>query len=156
MPATLLTVPHIQQRDNSDCLAACAAMILAFVGIQVPYPRLVRILNIQSYGAPARNLYHLSELGVEVNYHTGSLSIVEEALERGRPAITLVRTEFLPYWTYSTDHAVVVIGIDENNVYLHDPAFVQHPMRVTKLEFELAWMEFDYRYCIMTVRSTNG
>jgi predicted double-glycine peptidase len=55
---------------------------------------------------------------------------------------------------YTTDHAVVVVGRDDADVYLNDPAFAQHPMRVPKLEFDLAWMEFDYRYCMITMGNT--
>lgn len=131
-------------------------MLLAYVDIEVSYPHLLRLLNVQSFGTPARNLYRLSQTGVEVVYREGSMSILEEAILAGRPCITLVRTEFLPYWTYSTDHAVVVVGIDDDHILLDDPAFAQHPMRVTRLEFELAWMEFNYRYCVITVHDDNG
>lgn len=31
------------------------------------------------------------------------------------------------------------------------PSNAKHPMQVSKLEFELAWMEFNYRYCTLTV-----
>jgi predicted double-glycine peptidase len=126
-------------------------MPLNFVDVVVPYQRLLRILNIQSFGTPARNLYRLSQLGVEVIYREGAMSILEDIIGNGRPCIALVRTEFLHYWTYSTDHAVVVVGIENDNVFLNDPAFAEHPMQVTKLEFELAWMEFNYRYCTVTV-----
>lgn len=154
MPRNLLTVPHIPQRNSADCLAACAAMLLAAIDKDVPYPQLLRILNVQSYGTSARNLHYLSQVGVDIVYREGSLSILEETISSGRPCLTLVRTEFFPHWSYTTDHAVVVVGMDDDLVYLNDPAFAQYPMHVTKLEFDLAWMEFDYRYCIITMDSS--
>jgi hypothetical protein len=129
-------------------------MLLAFEGIIVPYARLLCLLNVQVFGTPGRNLYRFGSTGVEVIYREGSISILEEVLARGRPCIALVRTEFLPHWTYSTDHAVVVAGMDGDSVFLNDPAFVQHLMLVKKLEFELAWMEFNYRYCMITTDNT--
>ncbi|MBE7469330.1 MAG: hypothetical protein HS114_09375 [Anaerolineales bacterium] len=55
----------------------------------------------------------------------------------------------MAYWTYSIDHAVVVVGFDENTIYLNDPAFETSPQAVSVTEFELAWMEFDYRYSVI-------
>ena len=155
MPTNLLDVPHIEQQHSADCLAACAAMLLAHTNISVSYSHLLRILNIQSFGAPGRNLTRLSQIGVEVVYREGSMGTLEELIEGKRPCITLVRTEFLPYWAYSTDHAVVVVGIDSHHVFLNDPAFFQSPMRVARPQFELAWMEFNYRYCVMNLYANN-
>lgn len=35
-----LPVPHRKQLQQSDCLAACAAMVLAYLGEPVDYQRL--------------------------------------------------------------------------------------------------------------------
>lgn len=154
MPRNLLPVPHIAQQHNADCLAACAAMLLAYANVVMPYPRLLRIVNVQPFGMPGRNLYRLSQVGVAVIYREGSMSILEEVIAGGQPCIVLVRTEFLPYWSYTTAHAVVVAGVEDDGVFVHDPAFAQYPMRVAKLEFELAWLEFNYRYCVLATGST--
>lgn len=64
----------------------------------------------------------------------------------------MVRTDELPYWNYATDHAVVVVGFIENHVYVNDPAFAAAPIAVPLAAFELAWMNFDYRYAVLTRR----
>ncbi len=87
---------------------------------------------------------------MEVQYREGSLDEIKSHLGNGTPCIALVRTEELSYWTYSTDHAVVVVGFDEGILYVNDPAFEEHPQSVSEVEFELAWMLFDYRYGIIT------
>jgi predicted double-glycine peptidase len=115
----------------------------------------MQVLNIQPFGTLGRNLLRLSQLGVDVVYREGSLRSLAETINSNRPCITLVRTEFLPYWEYTTDHAVVVVGMDDDLVYLNDPAFANHPIRATMLEFELAWMELDYRYCTTATGSTS-
>lgn len=70
-------------------------------------------------------------------------------LTNGRPCIALVRTAQLPHWTYATDHAVLVVGFDERAVYINDPAFEHAPQPVPRVDFELAWLEFDYRYAVI-------
>lgn len=71
-------------------------------------------------------------------------------LTAGHPCIVLLNTGDLSYWPYATDHAVLVVGIDEQAVYLNDPAFDEAPIRVSLIEFELAWMEMDFRYSVIT------
>jgi ABC-type bacteriocin/lantibiotic exporter with double-glycine peptidase domain len=146
MPNTLLPVPHYKQQQTADCLAACAAMILAHWGIAIEYERLLTLLKVKSFGTAGANLNRLSVLGIQVIYREGSIEELKVNLERGLPSIILVRTADLPYWGYSTDHAVVVTGFDEQFIYLNDPAFETYPIAVSLVQFELAWMVFDYRY----------
>ena len=44
MPKHLLPVPHHKQREGADCLAACAAMVLSYLGLSVAYERLLKLL----------------------------------------------------------------------------------------------------------------
>jgi uncharacterized protein YvpB len=60
-----------------------------------------------------------------------------------------VRTGELPYWTYQTDHAVVVVGFDEGHVYVNDPDRPGAPIAVPVGDFELAWLERDYAYALI-------
>ena len=45
---------------------------------------------------------------------------------------------------------MVVVGFDEQTIYVNDPVFDEHPISVPIIEFELAWMAFDYRYSVIT------
>lgn len=146
MPNILLPVPHIRQRHSADCLAACAAMALEFVGVNVAYEQLLQLLKVKSFGTAGQNLKYLTPLGVAVIYREGSVNELKQHLQNGSPCITLVRTGELLYWTYTTDHAVLVVGFDENNILVNDPMFTKGPIAIPVAEFELAWMVFDYRY----------
>ena len=149
MPNTLLPIPHHPQRDDGDCLAACAAMVLDYLSVSADYDRLLRLLGVKPYGTPGSRLNNLADLGVHVRYARGTQDELSDYLARGQPCIVLVRTDQLPYWTYATDHAVLVVCFDEQAVYVNDPAFEQAPQRVSHADFELAWLEFDYRYAVI-------
>ena len=149
MPNILLPIPHQQQRQDADCLAACAAMVLMHLGHKVDYSRLLKLLRVKPFGTSGQNLKYLESLDVQVIYREGSLDELRTYLLDGVPCIALVRTTELSYWTYSTDHALVVVGFDEQVIYVNDPAFVRHPISVPVTQFELAWLDFDYRYGVV-------
>lgn len=144
MLKSLLSIPHHRQQQPADCLAACAAVVLDYLGIQVGYGRLLRLLKIEPFGASAYNLHYLSSLGITAAIDMRDMTLLRELLQTGAPVITLVRTGELSYWPQKTNHVVVVVGLEEDDILVNDPAFEQSPIRVSALEFELAWLGFDY------------
>ncbi len=151
MPRRFLTVPHQSQRLESDCLAACAWMVLAAAGTPTDYDALLAALNIKPWGTPHRNIRQLGDLiaGIQVTYRQGVLVDVFRAIDAGQPVILFVWTGDLPYWALETWHAVVVVGYDENQFYLHDPAFTTAPQIVTHGDLELAWIAYDTYYAVI-------
>jgi ABC-type bacteriocin/lantibiotic exporter with double-glycine peptidase domain len=143
---TLLPVSHRRQKQPSDCLAACAAMVLDYLLVPVNYSQLIGLLNVDAVGAPFRNLRYLHSLGLSVTVAEGNIETLQTQLDTGLPVIVAVATIELPYWDEATDHAVVVIGMDEQQVYINDPDRVSSPQVVSLAEFELAWLEKDYLY----------
>lgn len=151
MPAPWLPVSHQKKRHRSDCLAACAAMVLNYLRQPIPYARLLRLLGIApDLGAPASNVRRLSSLNVSVEYGAGTIDDLAEHIARGVPCIAFVHTIHLGYWTEATRHAVVVVGMGEEHVYLNDPFFDIAPQVVSRLEFELAWDEMDNTCAVIT------
>ncbi|MEM7127712.1 MAG: cysteine peptidase family C39 domain-containing protein [Chloroflexota bacterium] len=151
----LLNLSHQTQKQQSDCLAACAAMLLSALGIKFRYSHLVRLLKTRYYGTAFENLALLESLGVKIEIDRSddfnNIEVLTKSLERGEPLVVAVETsELQTYWTHSTSHAVVVVGIDEQNVLLNDPAFEDAPKIVPINEFLIAWGEQDYRYAILT------
>lgn len=150
MPKHLLPVTHLTQAQPADCLAACAQMVLNYLKQPVDYDRLLRLLAIRpQFGAPSSNIEQLSELEIQVDYGQGRLSDLEENLGQGHPCIVFVKTRELSYWNTDTAHAVVVVGIDDDNIYLNDPAFDEAPQIVPKGDFDLAWLEADEYYALL-------
>jgi hypothetical protein len=100
-------------------------------------------------GTPASNILKLKQLGINVVYEQGTLNKLHHHLANNRPCIVFVKTGELPYWAQDTDHAIVVVGLDDEFVYLNDPAFPAAPTQVSHGDFELAWQERDEFYAVI-------
>lgn len=146
-----LNVPHREQTQASDCLAACAAMVLDYLGRPVAYPQLLSLLQIGFLGAPRRNILRLTRLGLDVTYFEATFPILVNYLQAGQPVIAFVDTGELGYWSVVTNHAVVVIGLDPDHVIVNDPAFASAPQRIPCGEFELAWLNCDNACAVINV-----
>lgn len=151
MPKNLLPLPHIEQQSESDCLAACAAMVLAFLDFHVSYSRLLTILDIHPWGTPHRNIRKLTELfpGLRVTYKQGEPLDLFQLVDSGCPVIVFVWTGDLPYWKEETWHAVVIVGYDEGSFYVNDPAYSNAPQPVLHGDLELGWIAYDSYYAVI-------
>lgn len=155
MSLVLLPVPHIKQRRRGECLAACARMVLAYQGQTTTYNRLLKVLRIKSErGTLAANVLRLETLNVHVVYRAGgTFADLLNNLEQDRPAIAFIDTGELSHWPVAVGHAVVVVGLDAQCIYVNDPAFTRAPLRIDRGEFDLAWLEWDEKYAVVTPRS---
>jgi len=146
MPLVVLPVPHIQQHGIGDCLATCSLMVLTYLRHNVSYQQLFSLLQTDWYGTAFSNISNLEKLGVTVVHEQGTLTKLYDHLKQNRPCIVAVNTNELPYWDETTPHAIVVVGMDENWIYLNDPVFATAPMQVSHGDFDLAWFEQDEFY----------
>lgn len=139
----LLPVSHYPQRQQSECLDY----------LQVPsdYRNLLKLLRIKSAGAPFRNLRYLKSLGVSVLIERGDIETLSVHLDRGLPPICFVATRYLSYWDEETGHAVVVVGLEGDRIHLSDPRFPDAPKVIPVDEFELAWIDLDQFYALVTL-----
>lgn len=65
--------------------------------------------------------------------------------------IASVQTQELPYWQgVASLHAVLVVGMDEEHVYLNDPEWPEAPLCVTIGDFDLAWLARGERYALLS------
>jgi ABC-type bacteriocin/lantibiotic exporter with double-glycine peptidase domain len=128
-------------------------MVLDYIGKPVEYDRLLALLQIEpDIGTRASNILKLTTLGVDVLYARGTLNEIRNHLFTNHPCIAFVNTGELPYWDEATGHAVVVVGIDDDNLYLNDPAFNDAPKVVSHGDFLLAWLEADEYYALLRRR----
>ena len=127
-------------------------MLTAYLGRPISQQHLARLFDTQDFGTPASRIRRLDQLGFSVIYESGSVPLLWHQIESGVPCIVFVWTGDLPYWSVSTPHAIVVIAITDDAVWVNDPAFDAAPQKVPLGDFELAWSEFDYR-CAVIMRS---
>lgn len=128
-------------------------MVLAYHGRAMPYSKLIELLQIGPIGAPRHNILNLSRLkGISVVYREAALPLLAQYLKAGLPIIAFVDTGELAYWTETTNHAVVVIGIEGDDILVHDPAFEDVLIRISVGEFDLAWLNGDNACAVITRR----
>lgn len=148
-----LTVPFIRQRNPGECLAACAAMLCGYWNVPVDYQTLVRDLDIRiDAGGLLENIRHLTRYGFSAYYRRrNSLDDLYRTLENGWPPIVGVQAGEFPYWQEpSTQHAVVVVGMTLDGIWLNDPAMTHAPLSVPYGDFDLAWLEMDEAFAVIT------
>ncbi len=151
MPSRFLELANQRQKEESDCLAACAVMMLDTCGIVVPYRKLLSILDVATWGTPHRNICKLVEIvpHIRVIYKQGELVDLYRTLDAGLPPTAFVWTAELPYWTVETWHSVVLVGYDAQKFYINDPAFDVAPQSVSQGDFDLAWLAYDSYYAVV-------
>ena len=149
-----LPVPHLLQDQPGWCLPACVAMVAAYWEQPLLQADIAHWLSATRVGVPASRIQRLTTRGFDVTYRAGSLAELVTWLEKDVPCILFVRTGELSYWDIDTPHAVVLVGVEDEQAFLLDPAKVQIPAVVPVDELILAWSYFDYTYAILTVNNT--
>jgi len=149
--STRLHVPHIVQLEDTDCLVACVSMVLGYEGQSFSRRRLMRTLRTQDDGTYFPNLDLLTRLGIHVDRRTnGKFEQLHRALQNDHPCIVAVQAAELSHWdNHPCDHAIVVVGMDDNYVRINDPAFLIPALRIPINEFDLAWFEGRERYAVL-------
>ena len=151
----LISLPHYLQSAAGLCLAACVRMVLAYWGSAVSEEEVAELLGIALWGVRASAIRRLSRWGWDVDYGRGTRVDLAQWLQREIPVIAFVRTGFLEYWETDVGHAIVVVGIDDEQVYLHDPVIEKSPASISAISFDAAWTEMDYGYAIITPESNE-
>jgi len=157
----LSNIVNWRQQRNGECLPACAAMVMTYLGERVNYQRLLQRLGTTESGTPFPNIDRLRSWRLIIERSQGHLVTLRQRLATGQPVIVPVATELLPYWLLRpdlafaeriTEHAVVIIGIDEHNLYINDPDFAQSPRFVVIDWFLDAWQHHNNWYSVMRRR----
>jgi ABC-type bacteriocin/lantibiotic exporter with double-glycine peptidase domain len=118
-------------------------MVLAYWGDLHSEAELATLLGSKAYGTPLSNVARLHVWGYDASLVTLTRPSLEALLDAGMPVIARVWTVMLDYWLVETSHVVLVVGYDENAVFLNDPAFADQMHAVVWDAFLAAWAEFD-------------
>ena len=150
--AANLSLPHKSQKGDGYCLPTCVQMVLAYLGISRSQEAIGKILDLNPpFGVRHSNINKLASAKIKVTYETGTLEDIRRWLEQNLPVIVFVQAGDLPHWPgHYFQHAVVVVGIDGQTIYVMDPALDAGPTPTDEAAFMLAWSGMDYYYAILT------
>ena len=123
-------------------------MILDYLQIPFTYSRLLKLLETQPFGTVFGKLRALQSFGLHIRIDEGSLDQFAFYLNQGLPCIAALKTG-PPAWQHSTNHAVLIVGIDGQAIYLHDPEQPTGPQAMPFTEFAIYWVEQDYLYAVI-------
>jgi uncharacterized protein YvpB len=65
--------------------------------------------------------FSLKPWGFHHEAKASDLETIERDIQQGIPVICMIESRYLPYSTEDRLHAVVLVGIDEESVFLNDP-----------------------------------
>lgn len=128
-------------------------MALAYLGILRSQEELARTLDIfEDFGVPASHLLRLRSRHIRIEFETeGNVGDLYSWLTRQIPVIAFINTSSLTYWQGQvTQHAVLLVGMDKQTIYLLDPAKTQKVVKVSIDEFLLAWDEMEFAFAVIT------
>ncbi len=118
-------------------------MVLAYQAIRVEEVVVCDLLRTDEAGTSLADLDTLLKQGFphcQVRVEASSLDSLRQSLRDGIPPIAIVNTAPLrSYWQRACVHALVVIGIEEQIVFVNDPFFDDAPKRIPVTEFLAAW-----------------
>jgi hypothetical protein len=127
-------------------------MVLAYSRDTLDQAEIALQIGAQPYlGAPARNVRRLASDKRQVIVENGDLAKVEKWLNNNTPVIAFLQAGELTHWRGEFfQHAVVIVEIDQDSVWMLDPDARDEPIAVGIGEFMLAWSELDYLYAVIS------
>jgi ABC-type bacteriocin/lantibiotic exporter with double-glycine peptidase domain len=133
-------------------------MVLAHQSVTLGERELCDLLDTQLAGTKVWNVLLLEQhvANCQVELDSTSFDRLQESLAAHVPPIALVVTRHLRYWERDTIHAVVVVGLTEDEVLVNDPSFPDAPHAIPRAEFWAAWSELDFLTVVVEVVQNGG
>lgn len=144
---TLLNVPDVRQPSNYTSGPAALQAVLAYYGTDVAVDELINQTNTTENGTLPDNLAQTARqkgFNAEIKENM-TLQDLQQNINQGKPVIIDIQawrsSNTTGNWTddQSDGHYMVVIGIDNQNVYLEDPAILGSRGYIPLQEFLERW-----------------
>jgi len=145
----LFHVPDTRQSFDYSCAASALQSVLVYWGIDIEENELIRLLNTtRAYGTDENDIVRVArQMGLEAELKDNiTLADLERSIDMGIPVIVNCQSwrgsaysnaSWANDWT--DGHYLVVIGIDEKNVYLEDPNILGPRGFIPRQEFLERW-----------------
>lgn len=130
-------------------------MIFAYWDFILTQEKISRKLKLRpGLGVPASNITFLRSEQIRVAYFVGSsVDNIFQWLQDGIPIIAFVQAGELPHWRdVQAQHAVIIVGLEDQTVFIHDPGLGYGPIEVALGDFLLAWEGMDHRCAVMVYK----
>lgn len=148
MSLMLKGVPDVRQAEHYSCGAASFQAVMNYYGMDSFEADLRTMLNTAaSHGTYPWDMVRVAkQLGFDAEWKDNlTLSDLEAALRQGIPVIvdaqryTAPNNPWKDSWIPEAGHYMVVIGIDDRNVYLEDPFLLGSRLIMTREDFFDSW-----------------
>jgi len=149
----LLDLPDTRQSTNFSCGASALQSVLMYWGIEYREGTLMELLGTTpENGTNPNDIVRVAqELGLQAELKENlTLDDLKEALEEEVPIIVAGQAwregeELEKPWSevWESGHYMVVIGIDEENVYIEDPSLLGSQGFIPREEFLERWHDYD-------------
>lgn len=149
MPKHFIALTHLKQQEEYSCVPACVRMVLEYYGDRRSETELITRLECTPFGTTAEATRGVSDLGYEVEVAYSTFEEIQIHIASRRPLVAFLRTGALDYWSSDAPHAVLVIGYDDQFVYLDDPFFDVAPQKSSLPSFQRAWWKAKNRMCVI-------
>jgi hypothetical protein len=112
---------------------------------------LAKVMGSYPFGTPASRVIHLQTLGYHVHYTSMTLTELQQLILQELTPVVFVLADFLPWANFIGFHALLLVGITDDQVWLHDPALPNGPVRLSVDGFMMAWEEFDRMTAVISL-----
>jgi ABC-type bacteriocin/lantibiotic exporter with double-glycine peptidase domain len=144
----LIKKTHYRQQDKAACIPAAIRMVISHfdetLAESLSESDLMRLLGTGSTGSLLEHLPRLNQLGFEAISEESSLTELALFLHLFQtPVIAVLYAGYVEYLKSDSLHAVVIVGMDEEKVYLNDPLRETSPIVLSIDQFNRAWSFWD-------------
>ena len=163
---TLLNVPNIVQPTSNTSGPAALQAVLSYYGMDINVDQLVNSTNTTQNGTVPLNIVKTaSQLGFTSQVQENMTLVgLQKLVDQGIPVIVYIQavqnnstSTSNINWTNDQNNGqyMVVIGIDNNNVYLEDPAIIGSRGYIPNQQFLDRWHD-TYQIPSTVTNTTNG
>ncbi|OGC11555.1 hypothetical protein A3K48_03490 [candidate division WOR-1 bacterium RIFOXYA12_FULL_52_29] len=145
-------VPDVRQAEHFSCGAASFQAVMNYYGLDSFESDLrIRLGTSATHGTYPWDMVRVAkQLGFDAEWKENlSLNDLEAALRQGIPVIvdaqryTAPNTSWKDSWLPEAGHYMVVIGMDDQNVYLEDPYLLGSRLVMPRQDFSDCWHGFE-------------
>lgn len=148
----LLDVPDTRQSTEYSCGASALQAVLMYWGDEYSEKDLMDMLHTTEYGTHPEDIVRVGkELGYEAELKENlTLEDLEKSIKEGVPVIVTGQAwregeDLNKPWkdVWESGHYMVVIGMDDNTVYIEDPSLLGSQGTMPRQEFLDRWHDYE-------------